>query len=240
MKNPNALILIMTFVIFAFACERPEVIQERPGKIIATDVEPDVLEELNIVFPERVNFVNQHPYLFADSVNHNIILTEDSEVYLTFVSEGAGLKNSLGYYVYNPSTKKVTVSELNLNILFPNISDNILDQGDRLQLGEGQFPAGTMIGFFLIVDGWRASKVNFENETFFTDTYLNLEVVQQHVLFKFENFDAVVLAFEDKFVNAVGTDKDYNDIVFTLSDNNGQQPITRFNMEAIPTLVTPQ
>jgi hypothetical protein len=237
MKNLNILIILGVILIFTVSCEQPEVIQERPGKIVATEVEPDVLEELDIVFPERVNFADQHPYLFADSVNHNIVLTEDSEVYLTFVSEGAGLKNSLGYYIYNPSNKIVTVSELNLNILFPNISNNILDQGDMLQLGDKAFPAGTMVGFFLIVDGWRAGSVNFDNETFYTDIYLNLEEVQQHVLFKFENFGSVVLAFEDKFVNGGGTDQDYNDVVFTLSDNRAQQPTTRFNLEAIPTLV---
>lgn len=238
MKKLNTLILLGVFVVFAFACESPEVIQERPAKILPTDVEPDVLEELDIVFPERTNFVEQHPYLFSNSINHNIVLTEDSEVYLTFVSEGAGLTNSLGYYTYNPSTKIVEVGELDLNILFPNISDNILDQGDMLQLGDRAFPAGTMVGFFLIVDGWRAGKVNFENETFFTDTYLNLEEQQQHVLFKFENFNAIILSFEDKLISGAG-DKDYNDVVFTLTDNSKQQPVTKFNLEAIPTLVKP-
>ncbi len=239
MRYFTTVIIIIIFAVFSFSCERPEIVQERPGKILPTDVQPDVLEELNVVFPERVNFVAQHPYLFTDTINHNIVLTEESEVYLTFVSEGAGLKNSLGYYIYSPSSKIVEVGELNLNILFPNVSNIILDQGDMLQLGDRKFPAGTMVGFFLIVDGWRAGSVNYENETFYTDTYLNLEEQQQHVLFKFDNFDAVILSFEDKLASG-SSDLDYNDVVFTLSDNRNQQPISRFNLEAIPTLRKPE
>ena len=242
MKYLNTLTLLLTLAVLISACDRPEseVITERPDEILPTDLDPDVLEELDIIFPHGKNFINQHPYLFTDSVNLNIELTEESEVYLTFVLEGAGLRNSLGYYIYNPSSKTVEVAELNLNILFPHVSDMILDQGDMLQLGDKAFPAGTMVGFFLIIDGWRSEKVNLENETFYTDTYLNLEDVQQHVLFKFENFGAIVLAFEDLFVNGEKGDKDYNDVVFTVTDNKNNQPVSRINLEGITTLIKPE
>lgn len=134
------------------------------------------------------------------------------------------------------------MGELNLNILFPHISDEILNQGGMLQLGDETFPAGTAVGFFLVflvLDGWRSGQVNFGKETFYTDTYLNSEEVQQHVLFKFGNFNGIVLAFEDQIVNGERSDKDYNDVVFTVSDNQNNQAITRFNLEGIPTLEKP-
>lgn len=239
MKILNTLILFVTLAVLTSACGQAEAIPETPDDIIVTELEPDVLEELDNIFPPSKNFTDKHPYLFAEANGLNIVLTEESEVYLTFVLEGATLKNSLGYYIYNPSTKTVEVSELDLNILFPHISDDILNQGDMLQLGNGTFPAGTTVGFFLILDGWRTGKVNFHNETFYSDTYLNLEEVQQHVLFKFENFDAIVLAFEDQFVNGERSDKDYNDVVFTMSDNQHHRAITKFNLEGIPTLIKP-
>ncbi len=234
------LFLIVTGLVFMISCGRTDVapdISETPDDIIPTDFEPDVLEELNFVFSRNKPFPDQHPYLFSGSNKLNVILTEESEVYITFVLEGATLKNSLGYYIYNPSTKIVKVGELDKKILFPHVSDHILNQGDMLQLGDQAFPKGTTFGFFLIIDGWRSGTVDFNRKTFYTDTYLNSEEVQQHVLFKFENFGAVVLAFEDQFVNDVIGDNDYNDVVFTVSDNRHHQPITRFDLEAIPTLV---
>ena len=182
MKVLNKLFLLVIAAVLTVACKQPAAIPERPDEIIPTDLEADVLEELDIIFPPSKDFINKHPYLFEESNNLNIVLTEESEVYLTFVLEGATLKNSLGYYIYNPSTKTVEVGELDLNILFPHISDDILDQGEMMQLNNRAFPAGTTVGFFLILDGWRTGKVNFHNEIFYTDNYLNLEEVQQHVL----------------------------------------------------------
>jgi hypothetical protein len=237
MKVLNKLFLLVIAAVLTVACKQPAAIPERPDEIIPTDLEADVLEELDLIFPSGKNFVSKHSDLFEESNNLNIVLSEESEVYLTFVLEGATLKNSLGYYIYNPSTKIVDVGELELNILFPHISNDILDQGDMLQLDNKAFAAGTKIGFFLILDGWRTAKVNFQNEILYTDTYLNLEKVQQHVLFKFDNFDAIVLAFEDQFVNGEKSDKDYNDVVFTVSDNRNHQAITRFKLDGIPTLI---
>ncbi|WP_296620473.1 DUF4114 domain-containing protein [Marivirga sp.] len=242
MKVLNKLFLLVILTVLTFACKRSEVapdIPETPDDIITTELEPDILEELDSIFPPSKDFIEKHPYLFEESNNLNIVLTEESEVFITFVLEGATLKNSLGYYIYNPSTKTVEVGELDLNILFPHISDEILNQGDMLQLGDETFPAGTTVGFFLILDGWRTGQINYGNETFYTDIYLNSEEVQQHVLFKFENFNAVVLAFEDQFVNGERSDKDYNDVVFTVSDNQNNQAITRFNLNGIPTLIKP-
>lgn len=242
MKILNTLTLLIILTVLTFACKQSEItpeITEIPEEIIPTDLEPDILEELDSVFPPSKNFMKGHPYLFEESNSLNIILTEESEVFLTFVLEGATLKNSLGYYTYNPSTNTVKVGELDLNILFPHISDEILNQGDMLQLGDNAFPAGTTVGFFLILDGWRTGEINYGNETFYTDTYLNSDEVQQHVLFKFENFNSIVLAFEDQFINGERSDEDYNDVVFTISDNKNNRPITRFSMEGIPTLIKP-
>ncbi len=242
MKILNTLFLLVILSVLTFACKQSEVdpeIPETPDEIIPSDLEPDILEELDSIFPPSKDFTNEYPSLFGESNSLNIVLTEESEVYLTFVLEGATLKNSLGYYIYNPSTSTVEVGELDLNILFPHISDDILNQGDMVQLSDQTFPAGTTVGFFLILDGWRTGQVNYENETFYTDTYLNSEEVQQHVLFQFENFNSIVLAFEDQFINGERSDEDYNDVVFTVSDNKNNRPITRFNLEGIPTLKKP-
>ncbi|HET8858841.1 DUF4114 domain-containing protein [Marivirga sp.] len=229
--------IILICITSLFSCERNEVMPEVPEEIITTNVDSEVLQEIGKIFPNSKNFINQYPYLFEESNEHNIVLTEESEVYLTFVIEGASLRNSLGYYIYNSSTNTVAVDELDLNILFPHINDEILNQGDMLQLGNEAFPSGTTIGFFLIIDGWNGGEISYENQTFFTNAYLNLEEAQQHVLIKLEDLNALVLAFEDQFANGEKSDQDYNDVVFTLSDNQNNQPITRFNLEGVPTLI---
>ncbi|GAA5020784.1 hypothetical protein GCM10011506_04110 [Marivirga lumbricoides] len=222
-----ALSLISTIFI---SCEKEEEkIEERPGKILPTVVKAEVLEEIDSIFPERTNFLESHPELFDVSAEKNIVLKKESEVFLTFVSEGAKYENTLGYYIYTPSEGTVQKSNLNLQVLFPNVSDDILDQGDMLQVGDSKYPAGTVIGFFLIVRGWNSEKVDFNRETFYTNTNFNLEQQQQHVLFTFQEFNEIVLAFEDIFTSD-GGDKDFNDIIFTISDNKEKSTISNFDL----------
>ena len=99
---------------------------------------------------------------------------------MTFIHEGAGYRNAVGYYTFTEGTFydmiKADVDTDNSGIVsleefsripgieigwvFPNASEvddhgGILEAGDSYILGNGRiFPAGTKIGFFLIADGW--------------------------------------------------------------------------------------
>lgn len=229
MKQLFSVLALSSIFLLFISCEQEEQIEERPAKILPTTLKAEVLEEIDSIFPERSNFHESHPELFEISAEKNIILNKESEVYLTFVSEGANYKNTLGYYTYTPKEGALEKEDLDLQILFPNVSDDILNQGDMLQLGEGKYPAGTVIGFFLVVRGWQAGQVNFDREIFYTNVDLNLEQQQQHVLFTFEEFNEIVLAYEDRFT-AGESDEDFNDIVFTISDRKDRSAISNFNL----------
>jgi hypothetical protein len=115
------------------------------------------------------------------------------------------------------------------------VSGNVLNQGDMLRLGDKTFPAGTTIGFFLIIHGWDYGKVNYDAETFYTDRELNTDSQQQHVLFRQSNTGALVLSFEDQLTSQV-SDKDFNDILFLVTDNKDGQPVSKFNLSNVPEL----
>lgn len=103
-----------------------------------------------------------------------------------------------------------------------------------LRLGDSKFPEGTVIGFFLIVDGWNAQTrtVNFNLTKIFTDLSLNKNSEQGHVLFKLNDFGDLIVTFED-VIGIPGSDFDFNDIIFTISDNKDNLEITSFNLDNV-------
>lgn len=128
------------------------------------------------------------------SVKPDFVGTVDVKV--AFLNEGAGYKNSLGYFIYetdNPPTQ-ATIEDVQHVIIFPNSSRNRsggeLRQGDQVDL-KINLPAGHSIGFFIASnnwDGWYGGqKTNLLfGQPFYTLTDLNPTVGlgnKYHVLF---------------------------------------------------------
>ena len=117
----------------------------------------EFLQMIDDAFPERRPVPEYHPEYLAEGSELNTVLDEDAEVWITYVNEGAGYKNSFGYYTYNVNDgAPADINELQHNIIFPNVSTsnsgNLLNPGDKVYLG--QFEAGTVIGWFLVANGW--------------------------------------------------------------------------------------
>ena len=89
-----------------------------------------------------------------------------SDIWISFIDEGASYLNTLGYYTY-PKGNPPTVAPNNKDItnIFPNASKSgfggSMVAGDKVFLG--RFPANVEIGFVLISDGWDGSKVTNGN-----------------------------------------------------------------------------
>ena len=208
-------------------------IPEIPDDIIPSKPCETLYDNINEMFVGSVNNKLVHPELFSDTVLKQIVLKEASEVYVTFISSDASFNNTFGWYAYEESNPPQFGSEISWKILFPNVSEDVLDEGDRLQLGSDEFPAGTVIGFFLIMQGWEDGMVKSKGKTIhFTDSRLNPNQNQQHVLFKEEECGDIVLSFEDKPVDNF-SDKDFNDIIFTITDNNEELTTTAFDLAKI-------
>jgi hypothetical protein len=120
-----------------------------------------------------------------------------------------------------------------MHVLFPDVSHTVLKPGNRLKLGEGKFAAGTVIGFFLIVGGWQDGTIDYDKPKIYTDQKFNPNQAQQHILFEEKTCGDMVLAFEDLAGDPATSDQDFNDILFTVSDNNDDKINTAFEHKSI-------
>ncbi|MFX4454837.1 hypothetical protein ABTA67_20395, partial [Acinetobacter baumannii] len=64
-----------------------------------------------------------NPQFLASDNASNIVLTKDAEVFVTFLSEGAGFRNSIGFYSYPTNSPPKSLADIKqINFIFPNAS----------------------------------------------------------------------------------------------------------------------
>jgi LruC domain-containing protein len=206
-------------------------------------VDAAFLDDVNASLPERYPVPDYNlPYL-AKTNETNVIIKELSDVWVTFVHEGAGYRNVLGYYKYNlnkPFTSKDKIDTI--FIILPNVSyynsGGGLYSGDKVKIG--RFPANTGIGWVCISDGFRNGTItaNNWNWVFYSDPEFNSETVvapdakniRQHNVLIYDNTrDKVLLGFED-IKRDQGSDNDFNDAVFYVTSN----PVTAIQTGDLP------
>ncbi len=230
--------ILWTLLLLAgFACKDDEVFTETtpvPEDVFNLELCPTLVSNVTALFPESSNNAERHAQLFSTGAQQRIVLTKDSDVYVSFVAEGANIGNVLGYYVYNSGSMPGSSGDIDKQLIFPNVDNAYLNPGDTRRLGNTQIKAGTVIGFFLIVGGYRGDGVYFKNPTYYTDHTWNTDGARQHVLYREAECGAIVIGFEDK--KAGNADQDFNDIIFTVSDNISDLETTSFNIEGVPTL----
>ncbi|MEX1240533.1 MAG: DUF4114 domain-containing protein [Cyclobacteriaceae bacterium] len=233
----KARISCIVLLLMSFACnddEKFQPVDPVPPEIFHVDLCPALEGNATALFPESRN--NQEIYndLFSSGTQQRIVLAKDADVYVSFVSEAANIGNVLGYYIYKSSSVPGSPEDIEKQLIFPNVDNAYLTAGDTRKLGTAQFKAGTVIGFFLIVGGYRDGGVYFKRPTFYTDQNWNAGKVKQHVLYRESECAAIVMGFEDK--DSATADKDFNDIIFTVSDNISNQGSTSFDVQNVVTL----
>jgi LruC domain-containing protein len=201
--------------------------------------------------------------LIPDSDNKtNLQLSAAADVWVTFLSEGAGYRNSVGYFTYdlaNPPTSRDQVQE---KIVFVNASMSTpLDQASTTRQNTaylGSFPAGTGVGFFIVADGYSStgrtlngSRTGGVKDTvsskniFYTLRALNPEatsaqnlnvhtVILRELSSSRPDYQLLVIGFED-INREQGGDHDFNDVVLGIHVN----PRTALvNLETLAPLVS--
>jgi hypothetical protein len=211
---------------------------------VPEDVEPTepcetLMANISEMFPERMDVRNVHDDLFSEFAVLNIHVTEETPVYVSFIDEGAGWRNTFGYYAYPEDNPPQSIEDLEKHKVFPNVSKvgegGGLDFGDRVQLGDGSFPAGTVIGFYIVAQGWKNGLMVDGVYTHYTDKQFNIDQAQQSTLFVSSNCDDIVLTFEDIKVSSGSCDHDYNDIILTIKDTKDLgMPNTRLDVSGLP------
>ncbi|MBE9584730.1 LruC domain-containing protein [Mucilaginibacter sp. JRF] len=208
-------------------------------------IDPSLLSYVNASLPEGTPLTISHPEYLASTAVQTINVTTKSDVWVTFVSEGAGYRNTLAYYTYKTSTPPTAASGGTLlggidkiTYIFPNASASGsgggLVSGDKVKLGN--FDAGTSIGFVLIQDAWTGSGVNTGNTKFYTMDKFNPETttsLKRHSVMLYDDVHKVyVLGFEDQNRQTGGSDNDFNDLVVYATAN----PITAISNTGVATI----
>jgi len=203
-------------------------------------VTAEMLTRVDTSLPEGVSLPNSHPQYLEDGIITNFIISDSSDVWVTFITEGAGYKNSLGFYTYDQEEGAPdNASSLEHILLFPNTS--LAGSGGGLasgmQLYIGRFGAGTIMGWFLVQNGWDyGTNVDETALRFYSDKQYNPESEEynQHQVLLFDaEAELFLLGFDDQV--RPGGDNDFNDAVFFVTAN----PIENIDTSEIPPIDIP-
>ncbi len=187
-----------------------------------SDEQKNLIEEN---FKPTKNLIDRQPSYFESGVVTDLTIEEDTDLTVSFYSESAGWKNTLGYYVYDQNNPPATASEIqNMTVLFPNASakgkGGGLVQGDKICITN--LKAGQVVGFFLVAQGWKNNQATSGIYTHYSTIDLNVDRAEQHrqanLLLSTGENSPVILGFED--IKLPGGDKDYDDAVFLLEPSN--------------------
>ncbi len=198
---------------------------------MSTEVSVELMDRINLALPERRDVRDADVSLITDDAGGNITMRETGDVFVTFLHEGAGYKNSFGYIAYPVNDPPQTPEEIEHTIVFPNASypwaggsDAGLRTGDQVYLG--RFEAGTRISFFVVSNGWTTEGVrpNWDHWVFYTLRGLNPETAEDdlnaHTVLLYDpDEEKVVLGMEDIKRTNDGCDHDFNDLLIAIESN---------------------
>lgn len=206
------------------------------------DLTQAFLNDVNASLPEQRPVPTYNPQYLTTGNELDVIVKETSDVWVTFVTEGAGYKNSLGFYVFDTDNPPSSVSEIDsIFVVLPNASLSAsggqLYAGDKIKLGT--FQPGKTISWVLFQNAWSDNGVNVNKPKFYSRAEFNTiesdPTKRQHTV-QLADFSRQILlnGFEDLTRSGGGSDDDFNDLVFYVSAN----PWEAIDIGGIP-LVTP-
>jgi LruC domain-containing protein len=187
-------------------------------------VDAAFLADINTALPEYKPVPTFHPTYLTQSNQANLEFLELSNVWVTFVHEGAGHKNVLCYYKYDVNNPPATAADVDtLYAIFPNTS--YVNSGGGLVSGNkvsiGLFQPGTAVGWALISNGYNGSAITAGAGVFYSNTELNPEAtisLKKHcIMLNDVNRGKFLLSFEDLNRGTTGCDNDFNDAIFYVS-----------------------
>ena len=220
-----------------------EYVSQYNAQGVPLNMESDVLEsgfltKVDATLPESRPVPQYHPdYLAPGNQLNVLVIDEAADVWVTFVHEGAGHLNSLGYYTYQEGNPPQSRDDIDvIKVIFPNVSmvgsGGGLVPGDKIYLGE--FNPGPVIGWVIMDSGWYSGGANLLINIWFLIINSNLNKIQQSILVYDAKYEKLLFAFED-LVKSQGDD-DYNDAVFYATAN----PIESISIDDVPPIDTPE
>ena len=223
----------------------------------------DLLSKVRYTLPEGRDIRLNPQGLVPDSDDKtNVRFKEDAEVWVTFVTEGAGYRNSVGYFTYDPANPPTSPAQVKEKIIFVNVSEpSPLDAaGSQHQntVRLGSFKAGQALGFMIVSDGYSSTGRLYNGKriggvkdnarptwVFYTLRALNPEaagpqnlnvhtVVLKDATAAADGYQRLVIGFED-INRESGGDHDFNDVVLAIHVTPGRAIA---NLQSLQTLVS--
>ncbi len=187
-----------------------------PREVISSDL----LSYINSTLVNAVDLNVSHPELLNNPAIADIVITQPSDVFITFIQQGAGQANALGFYTYTTNHSPATARDIKvITYVFPSIGAHTpLKSGDKVKIG--RFEPGTSIGFVLLRSAWEAQSGTLNNKVvhFCSNDALNPEVdpkLKKHaVLINYPPENRILVGFEDTDRTAANCDNDFNDVEF--------------------------
>ncbi|MFN3851993.1 MAG: LruC domain-containing protein [Spirosomataceae bacterium] len=207
------------------------------------NITSEFLQDISASLPEGKPLTSSHPDYLKNDKPTSLFITEKAEVWITFVHEGAGWLNSLGFYTFDPKNPPKKIDEIkNMTMVFPNVSyagsGGGLVSGNKVKIGV--FNEGVGIGFFLLANAFKDGKVGSGFYAHFSHSNLNVESkeeLRRHiVLLDDTKSNRLLLSIEDvsRENKPIGCDNDFNDAVFFVTSN----PIRAIENPEIPKMDT--
>ena len=203
-----------------------------------------LLQYINASLPESQPVPEYKPSYLADGKKTTLDIVDEADVWVTFVHEGAGFKNAIGFYTYQTGTPPQRIEDISqVNVVFPNLSfagsGGGLYSGDKVNIG--RFQPGTSIGLVLLADGWDGADSEDYYHMVYADRNLNPETdpsLQQHnVLLWDDENDLFLIGFEDilRDNRPFQCDNDFNDAILLVTSN----PVEAISIENVSPINKP-
>ncbi|HTM98680.1 MAG TPA: hypothetical protein VL088_08060, partial [Pedobacter sp.] len=93
-----------------------------PGYLLTKDaISPNLLSYINTTMPEKDDLRKTHPELLSSSAIADITITQSSDVFITFVSQGTALADAIAFYTYPTNQPLATPKDIKtITYIFPN------------------------------------------------------------------------------------------------------------------------
>ena len=196
-----------------------------PRDVVSSQMINDIWSAL----PSMVSVATSHPTWLDDNLSRRtLLLTQTADVYVTFLTEGAGYRNTLFYYRYNKNYPPASASAIDsLFVVYPNAS--LINSGGGLLTGDrvylGRFGPDTVIAYGIAANGFNISNATvgggdwlfYANKNFNPETNTSL---RQHMVMLYDAPSGkYIMGFEDIIRSASGCDHDFNDVLFYTTSN---------------------
>lgn len=194
----------------------------RPNYLLPRDsISSDMLNFIATTIPEATDLRKTHPELLTTNAVADIAVTQQSDIYITFVSQGANFADAFAYYTYPTAAPPKAAKDIQkITYVLPNAGHlSPLWAGDKVKIGS--FEPGTSIGFVLMQDAWKDATKTLNNDAvhFCSNDVLNPETsssLKKHaVLIEYSKAGdrKVLIGFEDVDRTKQECDNDFNDVV---------------------------